>query len=187
MIEETRDTFESLIRDQLAFGGIKYANTNEKEVTDVLCEDFGIRGLLWTLGKYIFRFRNQGKEKDLLKIGAYAYILWLKRGFHINPHGTDEIINTTVRVKQKHFNDFLNAVSEFQKFSDEDSDDIMQAYLFIKAIAREPFTMVPVYWLYLIWGVAERIWNEQFVNCEVRDTDTWNSDFQSGKINGVIK
>ena len=40
----------------------------------------------WVLGtivKYVFRFKNFGREKDLFKIATYCYILWLKCGFHL--------------------------------------------------------------------------------------------------------
>ncbi len=51
---------------------------------------WGEEGLLWTINKYLYRFKNQHREKDLLKIATYMYILWLKYGFHLSKeHDTD--------------------------------------------------------------------------------------------------
>lgn len=81
------DMFAKLVKNQWKYGGVKYAQNDapgHRESTDILCEAFGIKGLLWTMGKYLMRFRNQQREKDLLKIACYAYILWLKYGFFKN-------------------------------------------------------------------------------------------------------
>ena len=85
---------------------MKYAQTSEKEATDCLFDDFGKNWLFGTLGKYCKRYSNLKREKDLLKIATYCFILWLKRGFHLDEEGTDEIINTTVEVKSNYFQNF---------------------------------------------------------------------------------
>lgn len=78
--------FADLIKNQIDHGGDKYASSEQKEFTDLICEAFpGESGVDWVLGtclKYLGRYRNFGREKDLLKIAAYCYILWLKGGFH---------------------------------------------------------------------------------------------------------
>ena len=93
-------TFIDLIHDQFSYGGVKYASVNAgKEATDELVEDFGWNWLIGTQGKYVKRYRNQTLEKDLLKIGCYQFINWLKRGYHLSPLGTAEMMCTTVVTK----------------------------------------------------------------------------------------
>lgn len=81
------DQFMDLIRNQFNHGGDKYSLNNQKEFTDQICETFpGDSGVDWVLGtmmKYLGRYKNFGREKDLLKIATYCYILWLKGGFHL--------------------------------------------------------------------------------------------------------
>lgn len=81
--EKHLSMFFGLIKDQLVYGAKKYANSHVRESTDILCEVYGGEWLLGTMNKYLFRFKNTQREKDILKIAAYAYILWLKSGFHL--------------------------------------------------------------------------------------------------------
>ena len=46
---------------------------------------------LGTMAKYIFRFRNLKREKDILKIACYCYILWLKMGFWENDQHDEDV------------------------------------------------------------------------------------------------
>jgi hypothetical protein len=79
--------FAEFIGNQFDHGGEKYALNENKEFTDQICETFpGSSGVDWVLGtmmKYLGRYKNFGREKDLLKIATYCYILWLKGGFHL--------------------------------------------------------------------------------------------------------
>lgn len=90
------DKFASLISDQFNHGGDKYSlpGFDDREATDVISSVFGGKSQFdWVLGtmmKYLFRFKNFEREKDLLKIATYCYILWLKQGNHLkNDHDTD--------------------------------------------------------------------------------------------------
>lgn len=92
--------FAYLIANQFEFGGEKYAlqGFNDREATDVISSVFGGKSEFdWVLGtmmKYLFRFKNFEREKDLLKIATYCYILWLKQGNHLNEkHDTDTSSN----------------------------------------------------------------------------------------------
>src|SRR3990167_7558356 len=80
--------FAQLIENQFIHGGAKYKGNGEKEFTDLICESFpGESGVDWVLGtcmKYLGRYKNFGREKDLLKVATYMYIIWLKGGFHLN-------------------------------------------------------------------------------------------------------
>lgn len=87
--------FASLIENQFNHGGEKYALGKDKEATDWVCEGFpGTTGIDWILGtqaKYLQRFKNFQRERDLLKIATYCYIAWLKMGFHKNESHDEDV------------------------------------------------------------------------------------------------
>lgn len=82
--------FAELIAGQFEHGGDKYKlpGFSDREATDVISSVFGgaseFDWILGTMMKYIFRFKNFEREKDLLKIATYCYLLWLKKGGHLN-------------------------------------------------------------------------------------------------------
>lgn len=91
-IETKRENFQKfadLISNQFNHGGDKYALAGQpdKEFTDLICEispgKTGIDWVLQTMMKYIGRFLNFQREKDLLKIATFCYIAWLKMGCHL--------------------------------------------------------------------------------------------------------
>ncbi len=99
--KEHFDKFVELIKNQFWHGGEKYALSDTKEFTDAICECFpGESGTDWVLGtcmKYLGRFKNFRREKDLLKVATYMYIIWLKHGFHkldLEEHDEDIKANT---------------------------------------------------------------------------------------------
>lgn len=83
--------FAELIGNQFNHGGEKYKlqGFDDLEATDLICklwEEPGpdeVKWILKTMVKYMVRFRNFGREKDLLKIATFCYIVWLKMGFHL--------------------------------------------------------------------------------------------------------
>lgn len=83
------DKFAALIGNQFKHGGDKYKLKGfpDREATDVISSIFGgeteFDWILGTMMKYLFRFKNFNREKDLLKIATYCYILWLKQGNHL--------------------------------------------------------------------------------------------------------
>jgi hypothetical protein len=81
------EEFQGLVKNQFSHGGDKYKGSGkDKEFTDLICEAFpGESGIDWVLGtcmKYMGRYKNFGREKDLLKVGCYMFILWLKGDFY---------------------------------------------------------------------------------------------------------
>ena len=97
-VETKRKHFQEfcdLIKNQFYHGGDKYKGNEEKEFTDMICEAFpGQSGVDWALGtcmKYLGRYKNFGREKDLLKISTYMYIIWLKGGFHLKETHDEDI------------------------------------------------------------------------------------------------
>ena len=93
--KEHFEKFVELIRNQFWHGGDKYALSSTKEFTDAICECFpGESGTDWVLGtcmKYMGRFKNFRREKDLLKVATYMYIVWLKHGFHLQEVHDEDI------------------------------------------------------------------------------------------------
>ncbi|MHA1437917.1 MAG: hypothetical protein ACTSPD_10105 [Promethearchaeota archaeon] len=111
--------FCELVADQFRYGGKKYAYSGTRESTDVLFDKHGKNWLFGTIDKYTFRFKNCKREKDLLKIACYMYILWLKRGFYIMERGiNDPAIDTNVKTKLEQYTTFLKKLEGKQQFID---------------------------------------------------------------------
>ncbi len=87
--------FIELIANQFNHWGDKYKGTGDKEFTDLICEAFPWEsGVDWALGtcmKYLGRYKNFGREKDLLKVATYMYILWLKGWFHLQEYHDEDV------------------------------------------------------------------------------------------------
>lgn len=95
--KEHFEKFAALIGNQFLHGGEKYKlpGFDDREATDIISSVFGGESEFdWVLGtmmKYIFRFKNFNREKDLLKIATYCYILWLKQGNHLKSENDQDI------------------------------------------------------------------------------------------------
>lgn len=63
----------------------KYAlhGNPDKEATDLIVEVYSTSWILGTMMKYLLRYGNEGRERDLLKLVSYAFILWLMHGHHL--------------------------------------------------------------------------------------------------------
>jgi hypothetical protein len=89
--------FAELMAQQFNHGGhekYKLQGFEDREATDIISSVFGgeteFDWILGTMTKYIFRFKNLQREKDLLKVATYCFILWLKQGNHLKEeHDTD--------------------------------------------------------------------------------------------------
>lgn len=95
--KENFHKFAELISNQFEHGGDKYKlqGFEDREATDVISSVFGgaseFDWVLGTMMKYLFRFKNFQREKDLLKIATYCYILWLKQGNHLTVEHDEDI------------------------------------------------------------------------------------------------
>lgn len=76
------DKFVELMRRQWEHGGDKYKLNNEKEVTDWIVE-IDDKWVMATIAKYVGRYINFRRERDLLKIATYCFIQWLKDDHHL--------------------------------------------------------------------------------------------------------
>jgi hypothetical protein len=99
-LETKRENFQKfaeLLVNQWNHGGDKYCleGQEDKEFTDLVCEvapgKSGVDWVMQTIVKYCGRFINFGREKDLLKIATYAYIAWLKKGYHLRDAHDEDV------------------------------------------------------------------------------------------------
>ena len=84
------DKFVTLIKDQLEYGAKKYAQGEDKEATDLICEAWGLEWRLGEMNKRLLRYKNVQREKDLLKLATECYLVWIQMGYHLeDKHDTD--------------------------------------------------------------------------------------------------
>ncbi len=175
---ENLNQFYELINSQFTYGGKKYAQTKTKEATDVLFDDFGKNWLFGTLAKYVKRYKNLKREKDLLKIACYCFIIWLKRGFHLYKEGIEHPVDTTVAIKSKYFDTFKEATKSFVGFylsspmADNDLDII---YGHLLHFSKIPFQKIYAQELYDIFALCFIIWNDEIKN-KGTDEDVFNEE-----------
>jgi len=174
------EQFFELIENQFQYGGQKYAQTETKEATDVLFDDFGKNWLFGTIAKYVKRYSNLARERDLLKISCYMFILWLKRGFHLTREGSPESINTTVRVKSKYFNKFRKEIgyyigADLDDLAFEGSLELDTIYVLLKEFKTIDFKDVSQKDLLEIFVLAYIVW-ERDIKLKGGDRDTYNEE-----------
>ena len=94
---ENWSKFAKFIENQFIHGGSKYSmdGQEDKEASDWVCElspgTTGADWILQTMCKYIGRFKNFEREKDLFKIATYCYIMWLKMGYHLQEEHDEDV------------------------------------------------------------------------------------------------
>lgn len=115
-LQEGLDKFKTLILSQLEYGAKKYALSDTRESTDDIFDIHGKNWLFGTMDGYVLRFKNIERERDLLKIATYCYILWLKKGFFIKQDGLEDVLDTTVELKAKNFNLFQKRITDLIQF-----------------------------------------------------------------------
>jgi len=175
--------FNELNEDQFRYGGIKYSSSNEKEATDCLFDVYGFKWLIGTVHKYIYRTKNLARERDLLKIACYQFIIWLKRGYHLNQLGSEIPINTTVKVKTESFSKFSEYISNYYTLN----ENYLQSYLdegeALSRISEILENMADFNWLDIteetlleIYCLSFIYWNNKYykTNTAGNDTDTFN-------------
>ena len=78
------EEFTDLMKRLALQGTDKYtgAEVDKKETIDIIPDVLGEEGyvsfVLGDLLKRIIRFKNQRRERDLLKIGLWIYLLWMR-------------------------------------------------------------------------------------------------------------
>jgi hypothetical protein len=174
--------FNKLIEGQFKYGGTKYKSTSSKEATDELFDAHTHKGLMFTIDKYTYRFKNLARERDLLKIAAYMYIVWLKRGFHLEKNGKAIPINTTVDVKSQFFTDFILTSyayycdNQFYLETQTTEDAIQKISNVVKSFSQNEWLEIPENKLSHIYCLSFIIWNNTYFSKGLagKDTDTEN-------------
>jgi len=87
------DEFCQLIKNQIEYGGKKYAQGKDKEATDLICEGFGMEWRLGEMYKRLLRFKNIQKEYDMFKLAAECFLVWIQMGYHKNEEHDEDIDN----------------------------------------------------------------------------------------------
>ena len=75
------DTFLNILDRQFTGCATKYAFSENSEWTDVITMyvPYWVEG---TILKYLGRLKVYGRERDLIKVATYCFILWIKYGLH---------------------------------------------------------------------------------------------------------
>jgi len=188
-------TFEELIRNQFEYGGKKYAlsGSETRESTDDLFDDFGKSWLFGTMGKYIKRYRNLRLEKDILKIGCYSYITWLKRGFFVDEKRVIPL-DTNLEVKKIYFDEFVYRFNKFsngyekhskkiiEKIALDDNNFLNLVYELLVQLTNKDWKETTEDNLFVIFYSMKHIWNENFSQLTEHKTDTGNTNEKLGTI-----
>ena len=180
--------FNDLIKDQFVYGGQKYALGESKirESTDQLFDDFGRNWLFGTMAKYCKRYKNLARERDILKIACYIYILWLKKGFHVTDKGlSTDVLDTNVQQKSDNFEIFVKSFDEDYNTSFAQVDwyhkkkdtlgkyfPVDLVYNSLKDLAKKEWKDVKLNDLKYIYGTCKMLWEMEYSKVEVHDTDT---------------
>ena len=152
--------FVEFITDQLTYGAKKYSHSSTKEATDVITERFGMGWWAGTNYKYVQRYQNVQREKDLLKVAAYQYIGYLQMGFHLED---DE----DVKLDEK----LMSCYADTDKVLDR-VKELLE--LFMVYPTQGQLVTITAY-MFATWVRAG------YASVEEHDTDTWN---KSDKPNG---
>jgi len=177
-------TFFELINAQFTYGGQKYAHNSEKESTDCLFDDFGKGWLYGTMAKYCKRIKNLKRERDILKIATYLFILWLKRGFHLTPEGQSDPINTTVDTKSGNFSNFRVIATEsiHTCLSINESLTVDNLYTAFKNWTEQDWEKLTEGKILNAFGLCYYIWQIEFGDNAGADQDCWNEDKKTVRL-----
>lgn len=176
-------TFHDLIKNQFDYGGQKYALNNERESTDELFYRHGKNWLFGTMDKYTFRFKNLERERDLLKIGCYCYILWLKKGFHVKETGLIDVLDTTVSVKSKYYTTYLEKFDNVVETWDDryiltvledDPEKMKSVSLQLRDWSNGAWTEIQEAQIFKVYFLCYLVWFEKYAQVTQHDTDTYN-------------
>lgn len=186
MRQESFNTFKQLVIDQFEYGGKKYAFDKQRESTDILFDVHGKNWLFGTIDKYTFRFRNLARERDILKIACYQYILWLKRGFFMSKDGiNDPPIDTNLKNKEENFNTYINKASNFINNKEDkihvylmkrDNKQItQQIHILLSKWSKIKWKNLSEIEIFTVFFLSYMLWLKNFSKTTKHDTDTYNN------------
>ena len=170
-LEKHYRTFSSLIKDQWSYGGKKYSpnSWSNKESTDKLFENYSHLWIFGTMDKYCYRYRNTSREKDLLKIGCYCYIIWLKRMFYISSKGSVNVKNLDAELKIAYHKPFIDQCHNVINIKCLNISHISDTILYTCRKGWVNITQDDVCYLFVL---CFNLWKKDFSNTKKHDTDT---------------
>jgi len=174
------ETFFDLTKDQFLYGGKKYGLNEQRESTDVLFDAHGKNWLFGTIDKYTYRFKNLKRERDLLKIATYMYILWLKRGFFLQKRGVNDSIDTNLKIKDEQFTYFTKQVTDYinnsniNKFTFSEDGQLDWISEILKRWSSINWGEISRHEVLRIYRLTFHVWDLNFGKIKEHDTDTWN-------------
>jgi len=173
--------FESFIKDQFEYGGKKYKldDSQTRESTDVLFDKHGKNWLIGTIDKYTFRYSNLARERDLLKIATYMYLMWLKRGFQVTNEGiNDPPIDTNIDLKRKYFPDFARKTrADFianQAYYNQEKFNIISAQL--GTWSKGEWSKITQGQMIIVFNISFVEWSKKYAKVVQHDTDTYKNE-----------
>jgi len=111
-MNEQQERFMRACESQWLVGGERYALSEDKEWTDLVCEVVGNQWIGGNIIKYAGEIRNSKRfgekiiEVNFFKIAVYAYIWWLKEYRHPT---------TGVELKKEHWPSFMEKCWERER------------------------------------------------------------------------
>lgn len=176
-MNETLNDFHKLVEDQFKYGGKKYGRgqAEQREATDLLFDTHGFRWLIGTIDKYTYRYQNLKRERDLLKIACYMYILWLKRGFHILARGSKKTINTNVKIKEENFSKFVGLINSSEYINYTIVNPISTTHLQCLLWSEGNFKKITEEEILSVYSATYLEWAKVYYTVYYHDTDTSES------------
>lgn len=168
--------FFTLVQDQFAYGGQKYKLQGEttRESTDVLFDTHGASWLFGTVHKYVYRYTNLQRERDLLKIATYQYITWLKRGFFCKSSGVFDSLDTNVEIKTMFFSKFQKAVEKELEHFKVLGEPVEVIGNFMASWSNGKWDEISETNIVTVFLLAYKAWEKDFGENGGNDRDTYN-------------
>jgi len=170
------EKYFELIKEQLFYGAKKYAlkGSTSRESTDVLFDIHGMTWLFGTMHKYCMRFSNLKRERDLLKISTYAYLVWLKRGFFCKTTGTSEGLDTSLAIKEMFFPSFKTLVEGFNKHFSVKGEPIQVIANLMSMWSDGKWDDISEESILTVFLLSYAVWETDFDGKEGEDQDVFN-------------
>lgn len=179
------DTFVGLCKDQFQYGGKKYGLNDKRESTDDLFDKHGKNWLIGTIDKYTYRFANLKRERDLLKIGTYQYILWLKRGFFLQDRGVNDAIDTNIKVKEEEFDKFIKVIWDYYEKYKSELVAVENKLSLVSSVLQKWSSLewkeILQTHLAQVYCLVFLEWHMHYSRTEKHDTDTYNEEKNESK------
>lgn len=133
-----------------------------------------------------YRFHNLERERDLLKIATYCFILYLKKGFFIKKNGlTIDVLDTNIEMKNRYFPIFINDVNLYLEGLSVRSllanienykDNVKMKYIseIFQNWSKQSWDKITIESIIGVYYCTYLIWFTRYLNVEKHDEDNLN-------------